>query len=77
LGIKGAFSASTFVICGECGSSIYPGDPESLVAQQDQMLLLRCRNGCCGHVDRYSVTELRTFTASRTIDHTSKLLVEG
>lgn len=71
--------SSTFVICGECGSTIYTRDPESLVKMEmeEDKIWLRCRNSCCGHVGRYLPSDLMTATHSKTIDYTTRIFLEG
>jgi hypothetical protein len=69
--------SSTYVICGECGSTIYARDPESLVDMDEESVWLRCRNNCCGHVGHYSASDLMTRPESRTIDHTFGVFLEG
>jgi hypothetical protein len=74
LRIREMQTSSTFVLCGECGNSIYVRDPESTMGQHGDQVLLRCRNNCCGHVAWYSAHDQRTRPQSRTIDHTTNLL---
>ncbi len=65
-----------FVICSECGSSVYLSDPESLVRMEEDNAWLRCRNNCCGHVARYSTSEVVTSPHGRTADYTNQIFLE-
>jgi hypothetical protein len=70
-------TSGTFVICGECGSTIYAGDPESLVEMEEDKVWLRCHNNCCGQVSSYTASDLITPATGNTIDYTSRIFLEG
>lgn len=67
----------TFVICCECGSSIFTNDPESILRQDERTVMLRCLNNCCGHVGNYLLADLRTASQSRIFDHITNILLHG
>ena len=68
---------ATFVICCECGSSIFLNDPESLVHQDAGTVMVRCLNNCCGHVSCYPAAELRPSLESQVVDHSTDILLHG
>jgi uncharacterized Zn finger protein len=74
LNAKSMMNNGTYVICPECGGTVYAGEPENLVTMEKDSLVLRCRNNCCGHVGRYPVSELIARVESSTVDHTGNLL---
>jgi hypothetical protein len=67
---------STFVICSDCGSSIYADDAENIVRVEENGIWLRCRNNCCGRVARYTPADLLTRPQGQTTDHTSRIFLE-
>lgn len=75
--IAKSMPGGTFVICGECGSTIFARDPESVVDQDEDNVWLRCRNNCCGHVGRYAVADLMNRAHGTTMDYTSSIFLEG
>ncbi|HEY6249883.1 MAG TPA: hypothetical protein VI685_07960 [Candidatus Angelobacter sp.] len=68
---------TTFVICCECGSSIFANDSESVVRHEGDKVTLRCLNNCCGHVGTYLPSDLRTGLAAQIVDHTTDILFHG
>lgn len=75
--ITKSMTSDTFVICGECGSTIFARDPESLVDMEENAVLLRCRNNCCGHVARYTGVDMMNRLQAQTTDHTTRIFLEG
>jgi RNase P subunit RPR2 len=69
-------TSGTFVICADCGSTIWAGDPESMVQIEEKYVLLRCTNNCCGNVSRYSAVDFAKSQGA-TVDYSSKLLAES
>lgn len=75
--IAKSMTTGTYVICCDCGSTVYARDPESLMDMEEQRVWLRCRNNCCGHVGHYSAEDLLISTVSQIIDHSTGILLES
>lgn len=74
--IEHDISEHTFVICPECGGSIHLSDNESVVRKEEDSVWLRCRNNCCGHVARYSTSEIMVRPEALTADYTTQIFLD-
>lgn len=75
--ISQLITSSTFVICGECGSTIHAADPENQTEMNQESVWLRCRNNCCGQVACYTAADLMNRPHSRITDHTNGIFLES
>jgi len=47
------------------------------VHRDEDTVMLRCLNNCCGHVSRYSLSDLHPVLESQIVDHTTDILHYG
>jgi len=56
-----------YVICNQCGNSIYLDDLENFVSEEHGLIRLRCRNNCCGVADWYGPNDMISAHLAETV----------
>ena len=72
---------TAYVVCNQCGNSIYIHHPENFITAERDLLKLRCGSNCCGVADWYSEADmmagnLTETAAGTTLDVTNEAWLE-
>ena len=72
---------TAYVVCNQCGNSIYINDPENFMAAERNLLKLRCCANCCGVADWYAESDaiagnLTEASSGTTLDVTNEAWLE-